>query len=178
MKNRSKGPAEHLGPAEPRGRRHGGSRTETLIWWRQRTLACRGSTRRWRCLALHGRSRTRLALVCRACDAVPLHILSGLESAWCAGANDVANSFSTAVASKTLTHRQAVTIALFAEFTGAMVLGSSVTDTVRKKVVHTLGFLLLGRRAQARAAVLARHRRPALMLARCQSGLGCGQVRG
>jgi len=46
------------------------------------------------------------------------------------GANDVANSFSTAVAAKTITHRQAIVLAFFAEFTGAMVLGSSVTDTV------------------------------------------------
>jgi phosphate/sulfate permease len=43
------------------------------------------------------------------------------------GANDVANSFSTAVAAKTITHRQAIVLAFFAEFTGAMVLGSSVT---------------------------------------------------
>ena len=48
----------------------------------------------------------------------------------------MANSFSTAVAAKTITHRQAVTIALFSEFTGAMVLGSAVTDTVRKKVIY------------------------------------------
>ena len=39
------------------------------------------------------------------------------------GANDVANSFSTAVAAKTITHRQAIVLAFFAEFTGAMVLG-------------------------------------------------------
>ncbi|KAJ1486003.1 hypothetical protein T484DRAFT_1791476 [Baffinella frigidus] len=87
------------------------------------------------------------------------------------GANDVANSFSTAVASGTLNHRQAVVVALlvsarvtghadaeancprlvsarvtvhadaeancprFTEFTGAVVLGASVTDTVRKKVI-------------------------------------------
>jgi phosphate/sulfate permease len=56
------------------------------------------------------------------------------------GANDVANSFSTAVASKTLTHRQAIILALFAEFTGAMVLGSSVTDTVRKKILDVEKF--------------------------------------
>jgi sodium-dependent phosphate transporter len=56
------------------------------------------------------------------------------------GANDVANSFSTAVASKTITHRQAIVLALFAEFTGALVLGSSVTDTVRKKVMDVTKF--------------------------------------
>ena len=71
-----------------------------------------------------------------------------LDAAHCAltrgalttGANDVANSFSTAVASKTLTHRQAIILALFAEFTGAMVLGSSVTDTVRKKILDVEKF--------------------------------------
>ena len=59
---------------------------------------------------------------------------------WTTGANDVANSFSTAVASKTITHKQAIVLALFAEFTGAMVLGSSVTDTVRKKVLDVTKF--------------------------------------
>ncbi|EKX54409.1 hypothetical protein GUITHDRAFT_99889 [Guillardia theta CCMP2712] len=56
------------------------------------------------------------------------------------GANDVANSFSTAVASRTITHKQAVAIALFAEAFGAIVLGSSVTDTVRKKIVDVSRF--------------------------------------
>jgi phosphate/sulfate permease len=71
-------------------------------------------------------------------EPVALHALT--RGALTTGANDVANSFSTAVASKTLTHRQAIILALFAEFTGAMVLGSSVTDTVRKKILDVEKF--------------------------------------
>jgi len=56
------------------------------------------------------------------------------------GANDVANSFSTAVASGTITHSTAIKIALFAEFLGALILGSSVTDTVKKKVMDVTLF--------------------------------------
>ena len=52
-----------------------------------------------------------------------------------------ANSFATSVASGTITHRQAIVIALFAEFFGAFVLGSSVTETIKKKVIDTSRFV-------------------------------------
>lgn len=50
-------------------------------------------------------------------------------------------------------YRQAIILALFAEFTGAMVLGSSVTDTVRKKILDVQKFehdpyvLMLGQKS-------------------------------
>ncbi|KAI9015941.1 phosphate-repressible phosphate permease [Hyaloraphidium curvatum] len=56
--------------------------------------------------------------------------------AYSIGANDVANSFSTAVASKTITLKQAVIIALFAEFLGAFLLGKSTADTIRSGIAN------------------------------------------
>lgn len=64
-----------------------------------------------------------LALVCSAFDAFSI------------GANDVANSFATSVASKSIKLWQALLIACFAEFFGAMLLGSGVAETIRKGIV-------------------------------------------
>ncbi|KAF2871338.1 phosphate-repressible phosphate permease-like protein [Massariosphaeria phaeospora] len=57
--------------------------------------------------------------------------------AWNIGANDVANSFATSVASRSLTLRQAMLIASVMEFAGAVAVGARVTDTIRTKVVST-----------------------------------------
>ena len=61
--------------------------------------------------------------------------LLGLYMAWNIGANDVANSMADAVGSKAVTIKQAVILAGICEFAGAVLVGSHVTDTVRKGIV-------------------------------------------
>jgi len=62
-------------------------------------------------------------------------IVAGFYMAWNIGANDVANAMGTSVGSKALTLRQAVIVAAIFEFAGAFLVGSHVTDTIRKGMV-------------------------------------------
>ncbi|PXF42572.1 Sodium-dependent phosphate transporter 1 [Gracilariopsis chorda] len=55
--------------------------------------------------------------------------------AWGIGANDVANAFATSVGAGSLDLKWACVIAAVMEFLGALLLGGSVTDTVRKKII-------------------------------------------
>ncbi|KJS33208.1 MAG: phosphate permease [Desulfatitalea sp. BRH_c12] len=61
----------------------------------------------------------------------------GFYMAWNIGANDVANSMASAVGAKAITIRQAVFIAAILNILGATLIGSHVTDTIRKGIVST-----------------------------------------
>lgn len=51
------------------------------------------------------------------------------------GANDVANSYATSVAARTLTMPQAGVLAIITEFVGAVALGARVTDTIKNGII-------------------------------------------
>lgn len=51
------------------------------------------------------------------------------------GANDVANSWATSVAARSVTLRTAVGIAAITEFLGALLLGAGVAETIRKGII-------------------------------------------
>ncbi|ORY01008.1 phosphate transporter [Basidiobolus meristosporus CBS 931.73] len=69
-----------------------------------------------------------------------LGLLFAMLDAYGIGANDVANSFSTSVASKSLTLGQACAIAVFTEFFGAFLLGSGTSETIRGKIIALENF--------------------------------------
>jgi PiT family inorganic phosphate transporter len=56
--------------------------------------------------------------------------------AWSIGANDVANSMSTAVGAKAITHRQAVIIAGVLVFLGAVLVGPHVAQTIKSGIIN------------------------------------------
>jgi len=56
--------------------------------------------------------------------------------AWTIGANDVANAMGTSVGSKAITVRQAILIACFANFFGALLVGGHVTGTIQTGLIR------------------------------------------
>jgi PiT family inorganic phosphate transporter len=70
-----------------------------------------------------------------------LAIAIGLYSAINIGANDVANSMATSVASEALTIKQAVMIAAVFDVLGAVLVGAYVANTIRKGLVDPAHFV-------------------------------------
>ncbi|KAI0469743.1 phosphate transporter [Xylariaceae sp. FL0804] len=62
-------------------------------------------------------------------------IIFAFLDAWNIGANDVANSWATSVASRSLTLMQAMIGASVMEFAGCLGVGARVSDTIRTKIV-------------------------------------------
>ena len=67
-------------------------------------------------------------------------VLIGLYSAINIGANDVANSMATSVASGALTIKRAVVVAGVCNILGAVLVGSHVANTIRKGIIDPLQF--------------------------------------
>ena len=71
-----------------------------------------------------------------------LALIFGFYMAWNIGANDVANAMGTSVGSGALTLKRAVIVAGVLEFAGAFLVGSHVTETVRKGIVNPEIFMV------------------------------------
>lgn len=67
-------------------------------------------------------------------------IAFGFYMAWSIGANDAANAMGTSVGSKAVSFKEAVIIAAIFEFSGALIAGSSVTDTMRSGIIDPIVF--------------------------------------
>jgi PiT family inorganic phosphate transporter len=67
-------------------------------------------------------------------------VFVGLYSAINIGANDVANSMATSVASGALTIKRAVLVAGICNILGAVLVGSHVADTIRKGLIDPIQF--------------------------------------
>ncbi|SOV24449.1 sodium-dependent phosphate transporter [Plasmodium sp. DRC-Itaito] len=86
-------------------------------------------------------------------DMLWLVITSGVACffmAFVTGANDIANTFSTSIGSKAISIKKALIVAFFFEALGASLLGGTVTDSIRSKIINfqvfydTPEFLMLG----------------------------------
>ncbi len=66
---------------------------------------------------------------------ITMAVVFGVYMAWGIGANDVANAMGTSVGSGALTLKRAVILAAILEFSGAFLVGSHVSETVRRGIV-------------------------------------------
>lgn len=66
-----------------------------------------------------------------------LVLVIGFYMAWNIGANDVSNAMGTSVGSGALTLRRAVILAAILEFSGAVFMGSNVSETMQKGLINT-----------------------------------------
>ncbi|MGM0510470.1 MAG: inorganic phosphate transporter [Thermoplasmatota archaeon] len=82
-------------------------------------------------------------------------LAAGLYMAWNIGANDVANSMSTAVGAGAITYRQAIVIASILTVAGAVLVGGHVTATVKGGIFDPSGIDELHLALGALSAVLA-----------------------
>ncbi len=64
----------------------------------------------------------------------------GLYMAWSIGANDAANAMGTSVGSGAISFKEAVIIAAVFEFSGAVLAGATVTDTMRRGIIDPVLF--------------------------------------
>ena len=71
---------------------------------------------------------------------VVIALVAAFYMAWNVGANDVANSMACAVGSKAMSVFWAVVLAGICEFAGAVLVGSHVTNTVRKGIIVPQAF--------------------------------------
>ncbi|KHE92769.1 MAG: inorganic phosphate transporter [Candidatus Scalindua rubra] len=69
-----------------------------------------------------------------------LALVISFYMAWNIGANDVANAMGTSVGSGALTLKWAIVVAALMEFAGAFLVGSHVTNTVRKGIIDPVVF--------------------------------------
>lgn len=70
-----------------------------------------------------------------------LALVISFYMAWNIGANDVANAMGTSVGSGALTLKWAILVAAVMEFAGAFLVGSHVTNTVRKGIIDPVVFI-------------------------------------
>lgn len=66
---------------------------------------------------------------------IVLAIIFGFYMSWGIGANDVANAMGTSVGSGAISVRQAIIIAAVFEFSGALIAGGNVTNTIRNGII-------------------------------------------